>query len=113
MSPVIPSHLIINSAVFIYAGPIVPLLSWSDESELISRVNDTKTGLGCSIWAKDVEASKRLAPKIQSGSVWLNSFAKPHPQGYLSGRKESGIGGEWGMKGLKSYCASQTIHYYK
>ncbi|GCB24658.1 aldehyde dehydrogenase 5, mitochondrial [Aspergillus awamori] len=94
-------------------GPIVPLLSWSDESELISSVNDTKTGLGCSIWAKDVETSKRLAPKIQSGSVWLNSFAKPHPQGYLSGRKESGIGGEWGMKGLKSYCATQTIHYYK
>ncbi|GFN20392.1 hypothetical protein AtubIFM54640_005419 [Aspergillus tubingensis] len=94
-------------------GPIVPLLSWSNESELISRVNDTKTGLGCSIWAKDVEASKRLAPKIQSGSVWLNSFAKPHPHGYLAGRKESGIGGEWGMKGLKSYCATQTLHYYK
>ena len=94
-------------------GPIVPLLSWSNEEEVMERVNATRTGLGGSVWSSDIDYAHHLAKQMHTGSVWINSFGKPLPQGHLSGWKESGINGEWGAEGLLGYCNSQTIHYYK
>lgn len=98
---------------FFMQGPILPLLSWAEHDELISRVNNTKTGLGASVWTSDLRIAGQIAGQIESGSVWINSFAKPLPQGYLAGHKESGLGGEWGRKGLMAYCTTQTRHAYK
>ncbi|KAL2827343.1 aldehyde dehydrogenase domain-containing protein [Aspergillus cavernicola] len=94
-------------------GPIIPLLKWSSEDELLRRANNTKSGLGACVWAKDLREAKRIGSQIHAGSVWLNSFEKPHPYGYLAGHKESGVGGEWGKQGLLSYCDAQTFHAYK
>ncbi|OJJ65112.1 hypothetical protein ASPSYDRAFT_138620 [Aspergillus sydowii CBS 593.65] len=93
-------------------GPIIPLLSWSTEEEVLSRVNDTKSGLGACVWSRDAEAAQRFGRQLEAGSLWINSFAKPHPAGYLAGQKQSGIGGEWGRQGLLSYCNAQSIHVY-
>jgi acyl-CoA reductase-like NAD-dependent aldehyde dehydrogenase len=89
------------------------LLKWRDEAEVIDRANDTSSGLGGSVWSRDIERAKRLARQIEAGTIWINSFEKPLPQGYLSGHKESGLGGEWGRKGLLSYCKSKVTHLYK
>ncbi|CAI7646536.1 unnamed protein product [Penicillium glandicola] len=94
-------------------GPIIPLTKWSTEDEVISRVNATETGLGACVWAKDVGAAERIARKLEVGTVWINSVEIPHPHGYLSGWKHSGIGGEWGNQGLLSYSHTQTIQLYK
>lgn len=95
------------------SGPIVPVLSWSDEDEVIKRANDSTSGLGAAIWSNDISRAERLGARLEAGSIWINSFEKPLPQGYLSGWKESGAGGEWGSDGLLSYCMPQTIHHYK
>ncbi|KAH8664822.1 Aldehyde/histidinol dehydrogenase [Ilyonectria robusta] len=94
-------------------GPIVPVMSWSDEEDLIKRVNATTTGLGGAVWSSNTEEAHRLAALTDAGTIWINSFEKPLPQAFFAGRKESGLGGEWGSQGLLSYCSSQTIHHYK
>ena len=46
-------------------GPIVPLLKWTDEDDVIRRANDTRQGLGASVWSKDVEKAKRIASQLE------------------------------------------------
>ncbi|KAJ5811541.1 hypothetical protein N7474_007842 [Penicillium riverlandense] len=94
-------------------GPIIPVLSWKTETEVIQRANSTSTGLGACVWAKNVKDAERIGRNLDVGSLWINSFEKPHPAGYFSGRKESGFGGEWGKQGLLSYCNTQTVHISK
>ncbi|KAF3394015.1 Aldehyde dehydrogenase family 1 member A3 [Penicillium rolfsii] len=94
-------------------GPIIPLMSWKDEEEVIRRVNDTDAGLGACVWAKDSTRALSIGRKLEAGSIWINSYEKPNPAGYFSGHKQSGIGGEWGRQGLLSYCNTQSIHIFK
>jgi acyl-CoA reductase-like NAD-dependent aldehyde dehydrogenase len=91
----------------------VPIQSWATEDELLSRVNDSLSGLGGSVWSNDPDRAQRIARGIEAGTIWINSYEKPLPQAYFSGHKESGIGGEWGTRGLYSYCNVQVIHFYK
>ena len=96
-----------------YLGPIVPILSWLTEEEVLTLVNNTLSGLDGSVWLGDPECALRIAHRIEAGTIWINSFEKPLLQGYFAGHKESGVGGEWGVRGLYSYCKVQVIHYYK
>ncbi|KIL88391.1 hypothetical protein FAVG1_08470 [Fusarium avenaceum] len=104
------NSLVVTGEAF---GPIVPVLKWRDEAEVIDRANDTPSGLGGSVWSRDIDRAQRMARQIEAGTIWINSFEKPLPQGYLSGHKESGLGGEWGRKGLLAYCKSKVTHLYK
>ncbi|KAI9843393.1 MAG: hypothetical protein M1837_006419 [Sclerophora amabilis] len=94
-------------------GPIVPVQPWTDEAEVIRRANETNTGLGACVWSKDVKHAREIAEQLQAGSVFINSFAKPVPEAFFSGHKESGVGGEWGPHGMLSYCNARAIHIYK
>jgi acyl-CoA reductase-like NAD-dependent aldehyde dehydrogenase len=94
-------------------GPIIPVMSWTTEDEVIRRANDTDSGLGACVWAKDIADAERIGRRLEAGSVWFNSREKPNPAGYLSGQKESGFGGELGKQGLVSYYNTQSLHIYK
>ncbi|KAF2458258.1 aldehyde dehydrogenase domain-containing protein [Lineolata rhizophorae] len=94
-------------------GPIVPTQPWSDLDEIIQRANNTKAGLGASVWAKDVAQAEACAKRLEAGNVFVNSYVKPNPKAFFSGHKESGIGGEYGTKGLLSYCNAHVMHSYK
>ncbi|EKG21138.1 hypothetical protein MPH_01531, partial [Macrophomina phaseolina MS6] len=60
-------------------GPIVPLLKWSDEQDVLRRANDTKMGLGASVWSKDLERAGRMANRLEAGSVWINTHFELAP----------------------------------
>ncbi|EHK97551.1 putative Betaine aldehyde dehydrogenase, chloroplastic [Glarea lozoyensis 74030] len=94
-------------------GPIVPMLQWEDEDEVIARVNDTTTGLGGAVYCADLDRAQRLASRIEAGNIWINSNEKPLPNAFFSGWKESGIGGESGRLGLYNYMNTQVTHLYK
>ncbi|KAB5588012.1 hypothetical protein CTheo_8547 [Ceratobasidium theobromae] len=94
-------------------GPIVPLLKWNDEADVIRRANDTKLGLASSIWGKDLTAVERIANQIQAGVVSINAFIGPYPHASFGGHKESGIGVEGGIAGLCSYTNIQTVAFNK
>jgi acyl-CoA reductase-like NAD-dependent aldehyde dehydrogenase len=53
-------------------GPILPILSWENEDEVIDRANGLDLGLGASVWSDDLEQAERIARKIESGTVWVN-----------------------------------------
>ncbi|KAF2259435.1 aldehyde dehydrogenase [Lojkania enalia] len=90
-------------------GPIIPLLSWKDERDVITRANTSVMGLGASIWTNDIKKGNELAREIQAGSVWVNEHTILSPMATFGGHKQSGIGSEWGAAGMKSYCNAQTL----
>ncbi|CCO36618.1 aldehyde dehydrogenase family protein [Rhizoctonia solani AG-1 IB] len=90
-------------------GPIVPLLKWSDEADVIKRANDTKLGLAASVWGKDLEAAERIAKQLQAGMIAVNGIGMSTPHSAFGGHKESGIGVEGGLNGLCGYSNIQTF----
>jgi acyl-CoA reductase-like NAD-dependent aldehyde dehydrogenase len=94
-------------------GPIVPLLKWSDEDDVLERANNSKTGLGASVWCKDLVRAERMARQLSAGSVWVNSHFDVAPNVPFGGHKWSGIGSEWGMTGLKTYTNSRSLWIWK
>lgn len=94
-------------------GPIVPLLKWSTEDEVLNRANNTDMGLGASVWTKDLQKGSRMARKLKAGNVWVNSHMELQPNAAFGGHKQSGVGAEWGVQGLKSYCNAQTLYLKK
>lgn len=94
-------------------GPIVPVLSWKSDAELISRVNDTPTGLGATVYCRDQTRAWAIASSLETGSVWVNAGLKLHPEALFGAHKQSGIGGELGPLGLTYYTNSRTITYWK
>lgn len=94
-------------------GPIVPILSWHSEDEVIARANNTNMGLGASVWTRNLDQGKRIAEQIEAGNVWVNTHMEVSPHAAFGGHKQSGIGHEWGKGGLASYCNIQTLFFQK
>jgi acyl-CoA reductase-like NAD-dependent aldehyde dehydrogenase len=90
-------------------GPILPLLKWRDEADVIARANDTRYGLGASVWGKDLDAVQRIGRQIQAGTVWLNEVHQYTPHQVCGGHKQSGIGAENSLHGLGEYTNWQSI----
>jgi acyl-CoA reductase-like NAD-dependent aldehyde dehydrogenase len=90
-------------------GPIVPVLKWSDEDDVIRRANDSDMGLGASVWSKDVPRAKRMAEQLEAGSVWVNTHFELGAHVPFGGHKQSGFGMEWGITGLKGWCNPQAV----
>ncbi|KAI6080276.1 aldehyde dehydrogenase-like protein [Hypoxylon rubiginosum] len=84
-------------------GPIVPLLRWSSDEDVIQRANALRAGLGASVWSRDLDRAERMARQLDAGNVWVNSHFDVAPHVPFGGHKESGIGMEWGIEGLKHY----------
>ncbi|KAI0541427.1 Aldehyde/histidinol dehydrogenase [Xylaria digitata] len=94
-------------------APIAPVLTWSDEDDVIARANLDNAGLGASLYTPDLEKARRIAQRLESGSVWINRFERPHFGAYFAGWKLSGFGGELGKHGLYNYCQVQCLHFHK
>ncbi|KAL2061299.1 hypothetical protein VTL71DRAFT_7572 [Oculimacula yallundae] len=90
-------------------GPIVPTLSWDDEEEVIERANATNMGLGASVWSSNLEQADKIARQLEAGTVWVNNHFDLSPMAPFGGFKESGLGVELGIGGLKAMCNSQTL----
>ena len=90
-------------------GPILPLMKWSDEADVIARANDTIYGLGASVWGKDLTAIERIGKQLEAGTVWLNEVHQYSPFQAFGGHKQSGLGCENSLHGLMEYTNWQTI----
>jgi acyl-CoA reductase-like NAD-dependent aldehyde dehydrogenase len=90
-------------------GPILPLLKWSDEEDVISRANDTIYGLGATVWGEDLDAVQRIGSRLEAGTVWLNEVHQYSPHQAFGGHKQSGLGCENSLHGLMEYTNWQTI----
>lgn len=89
-------------------GPIVPVLRWTSEEDVIKRANASKLGLGASVWSRDVSRARRMAEQLEAGSIWVNTHFEIAPNVPFGGHKESGIGMDWGEVGLRGWCNPQA-----
>ena len=94
-------------------GPIIPVLTWQDDEDVISRVNDTHTGLGATVYCRDEKRAWKIASSLETGSVWVNGGLKMDPVALFGAHKQSGIGGELGPLGLTYYTDTRTVTYWK
>ncbi|KAI0379515.1 aldehyde dehydrogenase [Hypomontagnella monticulosa] len=91
-------------------GPVLPLLKWSDEADVIQRANSSEAGLGASVWTRDTAQADRLSQQLQAGNIWINCHAEMQPSTPFTGHKQSGFGVEMGIEGLKAYCNVQSVY---
>lgn len=90
-------------------GPALPIIRYTDVEEAIEAANDGPTGLGGSIWSSDVDAARKLAQRLECGSVWINKHGVIQPNAPFGGRKASGLGVEFSEEGLAEYTDIQVV----
>ena len=103
-------HRLVDEEQF---GPVLPIIKYRDVEEAIAKANDSKNGLGASVWADDIEAAMAVASRIIAGTVWINQHGAIHPMVPFGGVKESGYGVEFGIEGLKATTQPQVISIKK
>ena len=88
-------------------GPVLVIDGFDDEEEAIAKANNTRYGLAASIWGRDIQRGHRVANKVQSGTIWINSHGRTFPEIENGGYKESGIGREGSKEGINEYLETK------
>jgi acyl-CoA reductase-like NAD-dependent aldehyde dehydrogenase len=94
-------------------GPIVPILKYSDLEDAIRRANDTRYGLSGSVWTSDPARGKEIAARLEVGTAWVNQHRATSAFVPFGGAKESGVGRQYSVLGLKSYMEPEVISVAK
>ena len=98
---------IVQEEVF---GPLLSVLSFEDEDEVIGRANDTPFGLAAGLMTRDIGRAHRTAAALQAGVVWINSYnLTPIPMPF-GGSKQSGLGRENGLAALDFYTERKSVY---
>jgi len=90
-------------------GPVVAVLPFRDERELVREANTTIYGLAAAIWTKDIGRAHALAASIRAGTVWVNCYNTFDPAAPFGGYKYSGMGRECGREALEHYTEVKTV----
>jgi acyl-CoA reductase-like NAD-dependent aldehyde dehydrogenase len=90
-------------------GPLLPVIRYTDVDDAVRRANDTRYGLGGSVWTNDLKKGAEIASRLEVGTAWVNQHRTPDPFIPFGGAKESGLGREYSSLGLKSYMEAQVI----
>lgn len=91
-------------------GPVLAVLRWQDEAQMLREVNGVDYGLTGSIWTNDLEKAHRTAQRLQAGFVWINEVGKHFLGAPFGGVKQSGIGREECLAELLAFTAEKNIH---
>ena len=90
-------------------GPVAVILVAKDEEEAIEIANDSRFGLGGSLWSKDIKRAEKVARKIETGSVYINQLMASHPAVPFGGIKKSGYGRELSHLGITEFVNQKTV----
>lgn len=91
-------------------GPFVSITPFKTEEDAIKLANSTSYGLGAAVFTRDIERGHRVAARLESGMVWINSSNDSDFRVPFGGVKQSGIGRELGEAGLAGYSQTKAIH---
>jgi succinate-semialdehyde dehydrogenase/glutarate-semialdehyde dehydrogenase len=90
-------------------GPMATIITVANEQEAVEFANNSRYGLGSSIWTKDLNKAEVLARKIEAGSVHVNSLMRSDPRLPFGGIKKSGYGRELAEEGMKEFLNTKTV----
>ena len=90
-------------------GPVLSVIPFESEEDLIRQANDTSYGLAAGIWTKDIQRAHRVAHALRAGTVWVNSYRTLSFNTPFGGYKMSGMGRENGLESLKDYTQVKSV----
>lgn len=94
-------------------GPVLQTIVFENEQEVVTFVNETSFGLGCSIWSNDTNKVKQMSLLIDAGNVFINEMVFSSPYFPFGGVKKSGVGRELAKEGLIEFTNVKTVYLNK
>ncbi|MAT89485.1 MAG: succinate-semialdehyde dehydrogenase [Flavobacteriaceae bacterium] len=91
-------------------GPALSITTFSSIEEAIALSNNSKFGLGVSIFSEDTDAAEKLVPLFEEGAVFINELVKSDPRLPFGGVKQSGYGRELSAHGIREFCNRKTVY---
>lgn len=91
-------------------GPVLCVMSWTDEAQMLADVNAVDYGLSCSIWTRDLATAHRTASSVDAGYLWINNTGRHFLGAPFGGYKQSGQGREESFDELLSYTQVKNVH---
>lgn len=92
-------------------GPVAVLIPFRDESHLIAQANDSDFGLAAGIWTANPARAWRVARALEAGTVWINTYRHLSVSTPFGGFKQSGLGREKGVQGMRAYMAPKGLYW--
>lgn len=92
-------------------GPVLVALPFDDEDDLVEQANDSVYGLACGIWTRDHRKARRVARRIEAGTVWINTYKQFSIATPFGGMKDSGLGREKGRDGIRGYQRQKSLYW--
>jgi betaine-aldehyde dehydrogenase len=91
-------------------GPVMALMTFDNEEEVINRANNTHLGLAAGVFTQDITRAHRVIHQIQAGICWINSYGLSPVEMPVGGYKQSGIGRENGLATLKQFTQLKSVY---
>ena len=90
-------------------GPVVTIMSFNDENEVLAMANDVSYGLSATLWTNDLKRTMRVSKQIDAGIVWVNTWLLRDLRTPFGGMKSSGVGREGGLEALRFFTEPKNI----
>ncbi|MCB2028559.1 MAG: aldehyde dehydrogenase family protein, partial [Rhodoferax sp.] len=90
-------------------GPVMAILGFDDEDEVVRRANDTPYGLAAGLVTQDLNRAHRVIHRLQAGICWINTWGESAAEMPVGGYKQSGVGRENGLETLRAYTRTKSI----
>lgn len=91
-------------------GPVLSVIKYKSVEDAIAQANDSMYGLGGGVWSRDREKAMSVARQLRAGTVWINEWHLISEKAPFGGYKQSGIGREFGIEGLREYSETKHLH---
>lgn len=90
-------------------GPVAPIVSWTEEEDLLDQVNASELGLAAYVYSRDLQRAIRIGESVEAGMVAINRGLVSDPSAPFGGMKQSGIGREGAREGLQEFQQTQYV----
>jgi len=90
-------------------GPVVTIMPFDNEEEVIGYANSTAYGLSATIWTENLKRAHRVAAQVKSGIIWVNCWLFRDLRTPFGGMKQSGVGREGGFEALKFFTEEKNV----
>ncbi|GAB3626891.1 carnitine dehydratase [Pandoraea terrae] len=90
-------------------GPVLSVIRFKDEAQAVDIANDVRFGLGAGVWTRDIGRAFRMSERIQSGTVWVNTYRAVSYMSPFGGYKDSGLGRENGIDAIHDFLQTKSV----
>lgn len=90
-------------------GPVVAIMPFKTEEEVLAKANDTSYGLAAGVWTSNLQRAIRMSDRLEAGTVWLNMYRAMSPTSPRQGFKNSGVGIEHGVEAINEYTRLKSV----